>query len=80
MLEEKMQAASVDLCTLERCGYLACTGSPFDSAPYFTNIIASAPISVEELDSVEDAPVRYASLRSGREDKHTYFWFYTDGA
>ena len=49
-----MQATSGDLCTLERSGYLACTVSPPESTPNFTDIICSALVSVEELDSVED--------------------------
>ena len=59
-----MRATSIDLCTLERF-------APLESAPYFTNIIGSAVVSVLELDSVEDAPLRYASLCSG-EDKHPH--------
>ena len=35
------------------------------------NVIVTASVSVEELDSVEDAPVRYASLCS----MLTCLWF-----
>ena len=63
-----MRAKSVDLCTLERSDYSVCTASPLENAPYFTDIICSALVSVEELDSDEDAPLRYASLCSGEEE------------
>ena len=65
-----MQATSVDLCTLERCGYLVYTECPFKSVTYFTNMIGSALVSVEELDGVEGAPLLYALLRSRGEDEH----------
>ena len=56
MLIEKVRATSIDLCTLERCGYLAYTRTPFESAPYFTNIIGNVLVSVELLDSAEGTP------------------------
>ena len=60
-----MQATHIDYCTLERSNYLKFTAPPLlESTPYFTSIICSALVSVEETDSVEDAPLRYASLCS----------------
>ena len=64
MSREIVEGTSVDLRTLERSGYSACTGSPPESTPYFTNIICIALFSVEMLESVEDTPLRKASLRS----------------
>ena len=61
---EIVRATSVPLCTPERSGYLACTSSPLESAPYFTDILCSALVCVGELDGVEDAPLHYASLRT----------------
>ena len=68
-----MRVTSVDSCTLECSGYLSCTASTHENAPYFTDIICSALVSVEGLDSVEDAPLR--SAPEGEINILACFWF-----
>ena len=71
-----MRAISVDLRTLECSDYLACTASLLETAPHFTDIICSALVSVGELDSDEDASLRYASLCFVRKiNILACFWF-----
>ena len=50
-LTEKVPAVSVDLCKLERWGYLAYTEVPFESAPYFKITIGSELDGFEELEN-----------------------------
>ena len=72
MLREKARSTSKDLCTLEHCAYLAYTVSLFESAACFTKTISSALVSVEKLDSVEDALLRYASVYYRGQDEHPH--------
>ena len=62
-LREIVRATSIELCTLEPSGYLAYNTSSPESTPLFTDVIRSALVSVEELDSIEDTPLRFALLR-----------------